>query len=58
MQERGHVIFVLFFNVLILVVLGLRFTGFSLVMASRCYSLVVMHELLIAVALLVAEHPL
>ena len=48
------------FNVyLLLAVLGLHCSaGFSLVVANRCYSLVVMHELLILVASLVAEHTL
>ena len=39
--------------------LGLRgCTGFSLVVASRAYSLAVVHRLLLAVAALVAEHRL
>ena len=33
-------------------------TGFSLIVVSRVYSLVVVHRLLIAVASLVAEHRL
>ena len=42
---------------LLLAMLGLRcFTGFSLFVASRGYSLVAVHRLLIAVASLVAEH--
>ena len=49
-----------FFNLFIylfLVVLGLRgCVGFSLVSASRGYSLVVVHSLPIALASLVAEH--
>ena len=42
-----------------LAVLGLRcWAGLSLVVASRSYSLVAMHGLLIAVASFVAEHRL
>ena len=44
---------------LFIIVLGLHCcTGFPLVMASRGYSLVVVHWLLIAVVSLVAEHEL
>ena len=47
----------LFFIHLFLAVLGLCCcVGFSLVVASWCYSLVVVCRLLIAVASLVAEH--
>lgn len=45
-----------FFNVFILAMLGLH--GFSLFAASRGYSLIVAHGLLMAVASLVPEHGL
>ena len=51
--------FKIMFVCLFLAVLGLRcFEGFSLVPASRGYSLLVVHGLLIRVASLVAEHEL
>ena len=47
------------FIYLFLAVLGLRFcVEFSLVAVSRCYLLIAVHGLLIAVASLVAEHGL
>ena len=53
-----YFIYYLFFIYLSLAVLGLAVHGFSLVAATRGYSLALVHGLLIAVAYLAVEHGL